>query len=386
MNIENHGTVNDCYLNDICNRFLDETMEMNDLPGLAIGVSAADEVFTGARGYRNHTFKEPLFADDIFHCASISKLFTSTAVMLLVEAGVLNLYDRLCDLMPDLKISDVRYREIRLWNLLTHTSGLGDVQDYHWDSPETDDGALRRYVYGSPEVTDQRMLWAPQTAPEFYGCDEKKFSYSNIAYEILGQIVSEYSCKMPDAPISDGAETPLAYEDFIDLYIFRPTGMSSSTMKTFARTAPNTHERAPMAAPHEKEIDRSIRTVRHYPYTRQHAPSSTLTSNTSDLLRWGQVNISRSKNIVLQNETYDSVWRNYATVPNNGEKMGLGWFIRRQLGHTLYGHEGTDDGFRASFWICPELNTVCVVLSNLSGAPVKKINKKLFAHICESLL
>ena len=65
--------------------------------------------------------------------------------------------------------------------------------------------------------------------------------------------------------------------------------------------------------------------------------------------------------------------------------MGIGWFMREQTvdGKTykLLGHEGTDDGFRASFWICPELGLVTVVLSNLSGAPVKRINKKLFAAI-----
>lgn len=382
MDIKKHDTVNTSDLTGICNRFLDETMGVNDLPGLAIGVSAGGKVFTGARGYRDHALRDPLHADDIFHCASVSKLFTSTAVMLLVEAGALNLYDRLSDLLPRLKISDERYREIRLWNLLTHTSGLGDVQDYHWDSPETDEGALGRYVYGSPEVTDQRMLWAPQTAPEFYGCDEKKFSYSNIAYEILGQIVAEYSCRMPDAAAPGSTGRSLTYEDFVARYILEPSGMVSSTMKTFERHGLTSHESSPMASPHEKGLDRSIKAVLHYPYTRQHAPSSTLTSTAADLLRWGRANLTHSENTILQKETYDSVWRDYATVPNNGEKMGLGWFIRKQLGYTLYGHEGTDDGFRASFWICPELDTVSVVLSNMSGAPVKKINKKLFADIC----
>ena len=52
--------------------------------------------------------------------------------------------------------------------------------------------------------------------------------------------------------------------------------------------------------------------------------------------------------------------------------------------YQLYGHEGTDDGFRASFWMCPALDMVTVVLSNLSGAPVKRINKKLFHVVAES--
>ena len=392
-------------LTNNCNSFLDETMNLNDLPGLAIGVSIggvsvsdgsagvvpdpatpkATAEFIGVRGYQDHAARTPLAEDDIFHCASVSKLFTSTAIMKLVEAGVLDLNARLCDILPNLCIADKRYEEIRLWNMLTHTSGLGDVEDYHWYDFETDEDSLRRYVYENDEVLTQPMLWEPQ---------ECRFRYSNIAYEILGQIVSECSVHMP------GAEDSLTYEDFVARYLFEPAGMTSSTMKTFERPgAPDFASNEHMAKPHEKKPDRSIGLVQYYPYTRQHAPSSTLTSNVSDLLRWGRAHLASAHGDtstsgayapLLRPETYRKIWRPYATVPNNGEQMGLGWFMREQTVNSddgtartyqLCGHEGTDDGFRASFWICPELDIVTVVLSNLSGAPVKRINKKLFDRI-----
>ena len=372
-------------LTNNCNAFLDETMNLNDLPGLAIGVSIGGTEFIGVRGYQDHAARTPLAEDDIFHCASVSKLFTSTAIMKLVEAGVLDLNARLCDILPDLCIADKRYEEIRLWNMLTHTSGLGDVEDYHWYDFETDEDSLRRYVYESEEVLAQPMLWEPQ---------ETRFRYSNIAYEILGQIVSEYSVHMP------GAEGPLSYEDFVARYLLKPAGMTSSTMKTFERPgAPDFASNEHMAKPHEKKPDRSIEPVQYYPYTRQHAPSSTLTSNAQDLLRWGRAHLASAHGDtftsgayapLLRSEIYRKIWRTYATVPNNGEQMGLGWFMRQQTvtsddgtarTYQLCGHEGTDDGFRASFWICPELDMVTVVLSNLSGAPVKRINKKLFDRI-----
>ena len=65
--------------------------------------------------------------------------------------------------------------------------------------------------------------------------------------------------------------------------------------------------------------------------------------------------------------------------------MGLGWFMRQQDGYTFTGHEGTDDGFRASFWICREAEAAIVVLSNITGAPVKKMNKNLFKEISHLL-
>ena len=368
-----------------CNAFLDDIMNLNDLPGLAIGVSAGDadesSEFIGVRGYRDFAARDPLREDTVFHCASVSKLFTSSAVMKLVEAGVLSLDDRLCELLPDLRIEDGRFKDIRLWNMLTHTSGLGDVDDYRWYDFETDVDSLRRYVLGSEEVLNQPMLWNPQEYPD---AEDSSFRYSNVAYEILGHIVSEYSDRMP------GADDSLSYEDFVTRYLLGPAGMGSSTMKTFERPgAPDFKANEGMALPHEKKPDRSIGPVEFYPYTRQHAPSSTLTSNAGDLLRWGRAHMASAAGSgpLLKPETYETIWHEYAAVPNNGEKMGLGWFMRAQTAFAanekpqafrLCGHEGTDDGFRASFWMCPEAGIVTVVLSNLSGAPVKKINKKLF--------
>ena len=371
-------------LTEKCNEFMDEVMNLNDLPGLAVGVSIggvscavpSDDLteFVGVRGYRDYSARVPLKEDSIFHCASVSKLFTSSAVMKLVEAGVLSLDDRLCEILPGLNIADKRFEEIRLWNMLTHTSGLGDVDDYRWYDFETDNGSLRRYVYEAEEVLAQPMLWDPR---------ETRFRYSNIAYEILGQIVSECS--------------GVSYEDFVSRHLLEPAGMSSSTMKTFERAgAPDFRDNERMALPHEKKPDRSIGPVEFYPYTRQHAPSSTLTSTAGNLLSWGRAHLKSagggdaedsSAGPLLKPETYGTVWREYATVPNNGEKMGIGWFMREQNKgpqvFRLCGHEGTDDGFRASFWMCPELDIVTVVLSNLSGAPVKRINKKLFDAVVQ---
>ena len=165
--------------------FLDETWEYNDLPGLAVGVwcgpdaKAGDFTFIGTKGYSDYEKHVPLREGDIFHCASVSKLFTSTAIMKLVEAGALGLHDKLTDLLPDFRMDDERYRGIELLHMLTHTSGLGDCADYHWDKPRCDDEALSDYVC-SDEVTGQPMVWEPG----------KGFRYSNVAYELLGYIAS----------------------------------------------------------------------------------------------------------------------------------------------------------------------------------------------------
>ncbi len=354
-------------------QFLDETWEVSDLPGLTAGVycggagtDAGDELtLIGVRGYADYENRRLLGSDDIFHCASVSKLFTSTVIMKLVEADVLDLHDKLMDLLPEFHMADERFASIELRQMLTHTSGLGDCADYYWDKPLTGEDALETYVY-SDEVTKQPMIWDPGTG----------FRYSNVAYEILGHIASTYSQRL--------AGETLCYEDLVKKYCLEPAGMTNSTMKTYERP------KSSLVTPHEKRADRSIGRVKHFPYTRQHAPSSTLTSNVADLLKWGRAHLDGAAGRDISEDgsgifgdkgLYETVWKPYVGVPNNDEAIGIGWFIRKQRGYTLYGHEGSDDGFRASFWICPELDMVCVVLSNLSDAPVKKINKKLFERI-----
>lgn len=381
-------------LNAICSDFLNETMEYFDLPGIVIGVRCGEERFTGARGVRDLVTKDPLQAGDVFHCASISKLLTSGAILKLVQAGVLRLEDPLREILPELNIADKRWEDIRLDQMLSHTSGLGDVTDYRWEQALTSDQTLSDYVH-SEEVRNLPLLWAP---------GEGGFRYSNIAYEILGHIVSVKS-----AEYTGGRHR--SYEEFIREYLLEPAGMRNSTMLTFERIGAKAGESCPqitgeirrrnaerpggwhpMALPHEKAADRRLVPTRHYPYTRSHGPSSTLTSTAEDLLKWADVHMEgfadaetpgagKAGRALLSSDTYRQIRREYAEVPNNREKMGLGWFMRSQNGCRLYGHEGSDDGFRASFWICPQRQIAIALLSNLSGAPVKKLNKKLFDRL-----
>ena len=125
-------------LKQICDSFLDETMEYNDLPGLVIGVQAGGEQFAGARGVRDVTSRDPLRADDVFHCASVSKLFTSAAIMQLTEAGKLELDQPLREILPELSIADKRWEDIPKWersqktchdNQPFHASGNKDMDD-----------------------------------------------------------------------------------------------------------------------------------------------------------------------------------------------------------------------------------------------------------------
>lgn len=350
--------------------FAEEACSLYDLPGLALSVKVGErgpERLRGlnvkkAAGVKDIETKEPLREHHIFHMASVSKLFTSTGILKLCREGKLDLQDRLTDLLPYVRMDDERQGEIRLIHMLTHTSGMADVEDYGWDSPRTDEQALRDYAL-SDEVKNSRMLWPPK---------EGKFRYSNMAYELLGLIIAETA--------------GMTYEDYMKKELLEPLGMDDSTFLTFQRTggslALSDLSRADMAMPHTKDGEKRIVLEEHYPYNREHGPSSTLTSNIFDLEKWADAHLN---NEIFPPDYYEEIWSGRAVVPNNGEGMGLGWFMREQGGYGIYGHEGTDDGFRASFWICPQLDAHVSVVSNISRGAVKKINKKLFDILIRSV-
>jgi CubicO group peptidase (beta-lactamase class C family) len=350
-----------------------------DLPGLAAGVhvgadsplSCAGTDCEAVAGFSDLREGTALRAEHIFHMASVSKLFVATGALLLAERGLLELAAPVCDYLPWFRMRDARCGEISALHLLTHTAGLPDVTDYRWDAPETDSGALERFLR-SDELREARLLWSPR---------EARFCYSNIGYELLGALLA--------------ARAGRGFEALMEESVLRPLGMDDTTFLTYTRTPAGRGmdaERASRAeiaralsidalseagvcAPHGKDAEKRIAREPHFPYNRAHGPSSTLSSNLRDMRLFGAAQLRGALPGPVSREEARTA---YAPVPNGGERIGLAWFIREQNGYRLYGHEGTDDGFRASFWICPALALQITVVSNMSGAPVKKISKQIF--------
>jgi len=130
-----------------------------------------------------------------------------------------------------------------------------------------------------------------------------------------------------------------------------------------------------------KNSEKEIVPIEVFPYNRMHAPSSTLTSNLMDIECWARAHLNainaKCSGCILKPDTYKMVLKEQALIPNNGEHICLSWFKREQKNYTLYGHEGSDDGFRSSFWICPELDMYFLAVSNITNGAVKKVNKEI---------
>ncbi len=320
---------------------LKEVIKNYDLPGLTIGIVKNNQlVYAKAFGEQSVNNNKPMTLQSVFHMASVSKLFVATAIMQLREQGKLRLDDPVVKHLPYFQLNDERYKNITIQQMLSHVSGMPDTDNYEWEKPRYDDKALEDYVKG---ITGLSLNSKPG----------EKYAYSNIAYEVLGDLIAKVS--------------GMSFEDYQRTKILEPLNMSNSTFLK-DENLPNN-----WASPHMRFSYN--KTWKTYPYNRKHAPSSTLHSNILDMANWAKVNLNKGifqRNTILQPQSYDLLWKHW-TTRGEDRYLGLSWFIGEFERKTLYSHSGGDLGFTTNFVIVPEDNLGVIVLCNVSDAPVSYI-------------
>jgi CubicO group peptidase (beta-lactamase class C family) len=298
-------------------------------------------VYAKGFGVKNLETKEPVTEKSLFHMASVSKPFSATAIMQFVEKGKVDLDDPVVKYLPYFKVNDERYKEITIRQMLSHISGMPDVRDYEWDKPVYDDGAAERYVRS---LTDKELIAAPG----------EMFAYSNMAFEVLGDLIAKVSC--------------MSFEDYVKTNILDHLGMEESTFLK-KKVSPDL-----ATTPHVMGLKIKVSDI--YPYHRAHAPSSTLHSNVLEMCNWAMANMNRGVlggKCILKPESYDVLWE--PAKLNNGETtmVGLSWFLRTYREIDTVFHSGGDVGYRTFFVMMPEKKAAAVVLSNCDFAPTGNI-------------
>jgi CubicO group peptidase (beta-lactamase class C family) len=327
---------------------LDQIMESFLLPGLAVGIVYQDEiVFAQGFGVKSVITGDAVTCDSLFHLASISKTFVATAILQLVESGHLSLEASLTTYIPDFKMADDRYRSITLRQMLSHTSGLPDIEEYLFDQPEVDDLALQRFVYS---LGDKELVFAPG----------EKFFYSNTAYDILGYLIAQVS--------------KVSFESYIEEHILRPLGMVYSTFLK-SQVSPGL-----ATSPHLSLPEVEVSPV--YPYQRAHAPSGSLHSSVLELGNWAIANLKRgvfNGKQILEPDSHALLWQPVTSLGDDDPETleGLSWFIGRYKGYQTFSHSGGDVGFCTNMVLLPEKSIAIIVLTNTFPAPVKEISSVL---------
>jgi len=324
---------------------LQQAVKSYGLPGLVIGVVKEDEVFyTGAFGKRGMDTLGPVTTRSLFHMASVSKPFVATALIQLVEQGRVDLEAPVVSYLPYFHIDDERSDQLTIRQMLTHTAGMPDEDDYEWEKPQYDAGAVERYVRG---LDGEKLIHAPG----------ERFAYSNMAFEVLGDVVSKVSGQ--------------AFEEYVKDHIFTPLGMNDSTFLK-AQVPPEL-----AVTPHVTTLTTAVSQV--YPYNRRHAASSTLHSSAVDMCRWLRGNLNRGEldgKRFLSSASYDELlWKPHAPVGGEDatEFVGLSWFLGEYKGHRMIRHGGGDVGFSSNVAMLPDLAVGVAVMINTIPAAVTQV-------------
>ncbi len=313
-------------------------MQQTETPGFAIAVVEKGKiVYAAGFGVKNITSREAIAPQSLFHMASITKPFVATSIMQLWEAGKIDLDAPVKKYLPYFQLKDERYAAITVRQMLSHISGMPDVADYEWEKPQYDDGALERYV---KSLTDKSLIAAPGT----------KFQYSNMAFEVLGDVIAKVSGKSFEAYVAD--------------HILKPLRMRSSTLLVKQADAKW------LTSPHifGKSYEAEVSAV--FPYNRMHAPSSTLYSSVLDMCRWAMANLNRGEldgKRILKSSTYDLMWK---PAGEQWQQVGISWFLRKYKDYATVTHSGGDVGFVSNLVLIPEKSVAVVMMSNYDRAPL----------------
>ena len=328
-----------------------EQMYFLDIPGLVTGIWQEGEVvFEEAFGMADVAGNRRMKTGDIFHMASISKLFTATAIMQLHETNQLNIHQKALDYLPGLTPSSPTFEAVTIKDLLCHSSGLPDCEDYEWEKARSDKNALGDYV-----MAQQHLSFVHQPG--------ERFLYSNIAYEMLGYIVQKVS--------------GMIFEDYCREHLFKPSGMGKSDF--LKASVPEEL----LVKPHIKDEHNRVMNSHIFPYNRSHAPSSTLYAPMSDLFQFTQVildTLAGKRDDILHQSTLKVMLQEHMGI-KKAEAVGLGWFLSDYQGERFIGHEGNDIGFRTTYAIVPSKKISIVVLANLQKASTRKIMRLLYDAI-----
>jgi CubicO group peptidase (beta-lactamase class C family) len=326
--------------------YLQSIIDSGNVPGITIAITnGQDVVYSKGFGVTNVQTKEKLEPWHNFHIASISKTFTATAVMQLAEKGKIDINKPLITYLPYFKLDDERYKAITIKQMLNHTSGMPDVTDYEWEKAVADEGAAERYTRS---LADKKMISDPGA----------EFHYSNMAYDVMGDLIAKVSGMPFEKYVKENILTPL--EMYEGSFYFPET-------KKNLRTAPHTGK-PPV-----------VSTI--YPYNRMHAPSSTLNTNVLELAHWAIASMyqGRYKNKQIMSAATHAMMMTptFTIYPDQKTSIGLSWFMYPYKGLMNFTHDGGDVGYRSVLTLIPEKKLGIILLSNTQEIDIQYVHNKI---------
>ena len=309
--------------------YITSEMKNRRIPGLALAVVKNGEVIK-AKGYglANLELNVPVTTDSVFELASVTKSFTATALMMLVEEGKVGLDDRIITHLINAPYS---WRDITVRHLLTHTAGFAsdckEIREQGW---------LANY-------TTAEMFEAGSKCPLDFAPGER-WQYSCQGYFLLGMIIEEVSGQR--------------YREFVRERIFQPLGMTTTTVLDQWEIIEN---RAAGYTLRDGELSH-IRRISQVELPAHYGILSTV----KDLAKWDAALYTEK---LLKKATLDQMWtpvilNNGMPAPTTCGFYGFGWCLNDLRGHRVVQHVG---GTGTVVFRLPDDKLTVIVLTNMGN-------------------
>lgn len=333
-----YGPTDPAEMESFLDAFITAQLTQYQIPGAAVAVVVDGELFF-AKGYgvidsRSHT---PVQADrTLFHAGSVTKLFTWTAVMQLVEQGRLDLHTDVNVYLNDIQIPATYPEPITLHHLLTHTPGFEDQLSNLYRFGPNDGLSLAEYVVHKLPA----RVYPPG---EIIG-------YSNYGAALAGYIVEQV--------------TGIPYEQYIEENILAPLEMLRSTI------------RQPVPAEWMREDSRPDLALGHYPGLRgpvplheyfPSAPVVGLTATVTDIAKFMIAHLQDGRYgeaRILQTATAQEMHRQQFTHDPRLPGVTYGLVEWTRNGQRMLWHGSSTGFFEGMVFFLPEHNTGAFVVYN----------------------
>ncbi|HSK90886.1 MAG TPA: serine hydrolase [Euzebyales bacterium] len=325
-------------VSDDVDAFVTERMQAHGIPGAAVAVVRGGEVVHLSGYGEADAAGRPVTADTPFLIASVSKPFTSTAVLQLVEDGRLSLDEPVLPYLDGI-VDDVPagFEHVTVEQLLTHTSGMGFLPGTAGaERIHHGDDALERRV---SDVLTKQLSADPGT----------QFSYSNGGYSLLAAVIEQ--------------ATGSSYDTYMREQVFDPLGMTSSFASDLDPRADD------LATGHSRWFGQWR--PRELPYDRAGAAMGYIGSSAADLTAFVQAYLGTDHEQVVSPRLRDLAHRPAAETGMNDATLagyGMGWFVGELAGHPTVSHTGELGNFTAHVDLVPDADRLgVVVLANASA-------------------
>lgn len=330
----------------------------HEVPAASVAVMLDGEVFAAAHGLLSKATGVEASTDSVFQIGSITKLWTTSLAMQLVDEGKLGLDDPVRAHLPEFKLADEdASAAITVRQLMTHTSGFGG--DVFTDTGLGDD-CVEKYI---ATLTDQEQIFPPG---EYY-------SYNNAAFCVLGRIIEVLRGK--------------SFDQCLKAHLIQPLGLAHAATGPYEAIL---HRAAVGHVRSDEKQEPEPTSV--WALTRSTSPAGAmLAMSASDLMAFAKMNLdgglAADGERVLSEQSVRAMLEPQISLPRLGtfdQTCGLGWAIYDlDGGGRVVGHNGGTIGQAAYFRMVPEHGLAIAVLTN--GGNPNNVWRAIHARVLRDL-